>query len=345
MDYVADRRAAWGPEWSGPVALTAKEYDGLKTELGSTGGAQIVTVEGVKILVGSMSDLPPLAKGSDLLPFGGQNFTAGKPVIETFEPFTGPDGQEKPEPEMAPMQQWLPEAPTAMTALIGPAKSEPAPDKVPVKVYHKSGSDEHGTPQELFDRLDSEFHFDLDVCATAPHEVPNPDVTDSPVEPYTLLHPGNAKCPVYFTQDDNGLAQHWFGRVWMNPPYSKVGAWIQKLLKELLAGRIELAVALTAARPDTAWFQTVASYAAEIRFLKGRLTFEGQPNAAPFPSAVLVFDPTRTVQIVKFWDWQTGTAPVYWKSKEYVFFAQPGKPGIAVKTKASKPFGPLALVK
>ena len=28
-----------------------------------------------------------------------------------------------------------------------------------------SATDEWATPQELFDELDSEFHFELDVCA------------------------------------------------------------------------------------------------------------------------------------------------------------------------------------
>jgi len=317
MDHVAKQRAQWGSVWDGPVMLTPKEHEALKTEIGSGGAAQIMSIEGVKILVGSVSDLPaPLPS----------------------------------EPETALMKKWT-EKPLFVPKplLLGKGGAEVpkittmAKPPTPVKVYHQSGSDEHATPQALFDKLHEEFHFDLDVCATAPYEVPNPDVPDSPVEPYTLLHPGNAKCPVYFTKDDDGLKQHWFGRVWMNPPYThgQIAVWIQKLLKELIAGRIDLGVALTAARPDTAWFQVVASYAAEIRFLKGRLTFEGQPNAAPFPSAILIFDPTRTAQSVRFWDWQTGTAPVYWKAKGYLFTpGKPGHPGLAIKAPST-----LALVK
>jgi site-specific DNA-methyltransferase (adenine-specific) len=222
------------------------------------------------------------------------------------------------------------------------------PEPKPVKVYHKSGSDEHGTPQALFDRLDDEFHFDLDVCATAPTEIWEPDPGEDTGS--WMLDPGNAKCPIYFTKEDDGLSQQWFGRVWMNPPYTKgqVGVWIQKLLKELVVGRITLGVALTAARPDTAWFQVVASYANEIRFLKGRLTFEGQSNAAPFPSVVLVFDPTKKVQIVKFWDWQTGHAPVYWKTPGYTFVpGAAGQSGMALPSLKGLPSGPstLALVK
>ena len=189
------------------------------------------------------------------------------------------------------------------------------------KPYHLSLSDEHGTPQPLFDRLNDEFHFDLDVCATAPHEVlVNPSgFSQSPlaaIKPATMLDPGNAKCPIYFDKEADGLSQHWFGRVWMNPPFTKgqVGKWVEKLVHELVDGRIDLAVALVAARPDTKWWEKVATYASEIRFLKGRLTFEGNTESAPFPSAVCIFDPGATEQTVKFWSWQTGTANMYWKS-------------------------------
>ena len=52
-------------------------------------------------------------------------------------------------------------------------------------VHFSSKNTEWETPQDLFDELDEEFSFDLDVCAT----------------------PGNAKCEKYFTPQDDGLAQ------------------------------------------------------------------------------------------------------------------------------------------
>ena len=52
-----------------------------------------------------------------------------------------------------------------------------------------SNSDEYETPQELFDKLDSEFHFELDVCATSE----------------------NHKCKKYFTKLEDGLSQNWGG--------------------------------------------------------------------------------------------------------------------------------------
>ncbi len=50
-----------------------------------------------------------------------------------------------------------------------------------------SSTDLWATPQDFFDRLNTEFNFDVDVCAT----------------------PDNAKCDIYFTKEQDGLVQSW----------------------------------------------------------------------------------------------------------------------------------------
>ena len=131
-----------------------------------------------------------------------------------------------------------------------------------------SASGEWATPQELFDVLDSEFHFTLDPCAT----------------------PENAKCKSYFTRGDDGLAQSWAPeRVFVNPPYGReIGHWMRKAWEESQAGA--LVVCLIPARTDTAWWHDYAMKG-EFRFIRGRLKFGGAKNSAPFPSAVIVFRP------------------------------------------------------
>jgi site-specific DNA-methyltransferase (adenine-specific) len=61
-----------------------------------------------------------------------------------------------------------------------------------------------------------------------------------------------------------------------------------KAVEQHLAGcRI---VCLVPARTDTAWWHDyVMPYASDIRFIRGRLKFNDGPNAAPFPSAIVVY--------------------------------------------------------
>ena len=136
---------------------------------------------------------------------------------------------------------------------------------------HKSC--EWSTPQELFDQLDAEFHFDIDVCATDE----------------------NAKCQNYYTVKDNGLLKPWVGTVWCNPPYGRaISLWIKKACLEAASG--STVVMLLPARTDTRWFHDYVYGHAEIRFIRGRLKFGGSKNAAPFPSMIGVFKNDATLQ-------------------------------------------------
>jgi ParB family chromosome partitioning protein len=62
-----------------------------------------------------------------------------------------------------------------------------------------------------------------------------------------------------FTKEDDGLAQPWHGRVWLNPPYraSLVQRFVDKLLCEYDAGRLTEAVVLVNNATDTAWFHSL----------------------------------------------------------------------------------------
>lgn len=136
------------------------------------------------------------------------------------------------------------------------------------KVLYSSKTDMWATPQRLFDDLDKEFHFNLDVCAV----------------------PENAKCDRFYTPEMNGLYQPWCGVCWCNPPYGReVGKWVEKAYLSATCGRATV-VMLLPARTDTKWFHEYIYQKAEIRFIKGRLKFGGCKNSAPFPSMVVVFN-------------------------------------------------------
>lgn len=128
-----------------------------------------------------------------------------------------------------------------------------------------SNTDLWETPQDFFDRLNKEFNFELDVCATDE----------------------NAKCEEYFTEETDGLKQEWTGVCWMNPPYGRqIGKWVKKAYESSLNGAT--VVCLLPARTDTRWWHDYCMKG-EIRLVKGRLKFGDSKNSAPFPSAVVVF--------------------------------------------------------
>jgi site-specific DNA-methyltransferase (adenine-specific) len=119
----------------------------------------------------------------------------------------------------------------------------------------------------VFARLNEEFDFDLDACAT----------------------PDTSKCARYFTPADDGLTQIWTGRVFCNPPYGRaIGDWIRKAWASAQT-TAEVVVCLVPVRTDTAYWHDYVLRADEVRFLRGRLKYGGHENSAPFLSAVVVF--------------------------------------------------------
>lgn len=136
-----------------------------------------------------------------------------------------------------------------------------------LKVMFSSEKEEWETPEDLFNELNKEFNFKVDVCAL----------------------PENAKCEEYFTPEDNGLNQNWIETCWMNPPYgATIKDWLRKAYLESLRG--SRVVALIPSRTDTKYWDDYVMKAEEIRFVKGRLKFGGSKNSAPFPSAIVVFN-------------------------------------------------------
>ena len=74
------------------------------------------------------------------------------------------------------------------------------------ELMFSSKTDLWETPQDLFDKLNNEFQFTLDVCAT----------------------PENAKCDNFYTKEQDGLKYPWKGAVWCNPPYGRgIGQWVR----------------------------------------------------------------------------------------------------------------------
>lgn len=128
-------------------------------------------------------------------------------------------------------------------------------------------SDEWFTPPSVFDALG--MTFDLDPAAP-PGGVPW------------------IPAARHFSKREDGLAQDWRGRAWVNPPYGRAThRWLRKLAAH------GDGLALVFARTDTRWFQRIAAEATALCFIQGRLRFhrpDGTAGAtAPSPSLLIAF--------------------------------------------------------
>lgn len=124
------------------------------------------------------------------------------------------------------------------------------------------------TPKEFFDKLSNVFNFTLDVCAL----------------------PENAKCKDYYTPEDDGLSNPWWGGVWCNPPYGReISAWVKKGYEESRKDYNNFVLMLLPARTDTKWWWDWVQGKAQLFFVKGRIRFNEGSTGAPFPSVLALY--------------------------------------------------------
>lgn len=103
------------------------------------------------------------------------------------------------------------------------------------------------TPPEIFEAL--HLTFDLDPCAP----------------------PGGlpwVPARHFLSRVDDGLAQTWVGRVWLNPPYGRgIEQWMRKLATH------DDGIALVHARTNTVWWREAMSRATAVCFVAGGVRF------------------------------------------------------------------------
>jgi hypothetical protein len=169
-----------------------------------------------------------------------------------------------------------------------------------------SNSNEWATGAKLFAKLDERYRFNVDAAAA----------------------PWNAKCPVYWTKRDNALKRTWYGRVFLNPPYSRgnLARFMAKARAEVLSRRAELVGCLVPGHTAEAWYHdhveaphgelvcaehhvdelgatTILDWSGglmvSITRLRGRQKFRersGKTGSARFPSIFVVFERVARLQ-------------------------------------------------
>jgi site-specific DNA-methyltransferase (adenine-specific) len=114
-----------------------------------------------------------------------------------------------------------------------------------------SRTDKWATPWPVFNALDREFGFTVDVCA----------------------EPRTAKCRRFYTEQDDALSFPWSQEIaFCNPPYSNIGPWMHQALSSLLCGTTTVML-LPANRFAAKYWTEFAYQAAEWRIYEQRIKF------------------------------------------------------------------------
>jgi len=166
-----------------------------------------------------------------------------------------------------------------------------------------SESVEHLSPKDIIlAAIEVMGEIDLDPCAEAKGARANVPARD------------------HYTQKDDGLSKPWRGRVYMNPPYgNQVELFSRRLLAGVQSGEVPEAIALLAARTDTAWFQLFGD--APVCFVTGRLKFGDAENGAPFPSAIFYLGTVHRSAFAKRF---SEFGPIYARVREFAHAANNG---------------------
>jgi len=132
-------------------------------------------------------------------------------------------------------------------------------------------TDERATPQILFDELNNEFHFEIDLAAN--HE--------------------NALLPLYYTKENSAFDYFWNTNSFLNPPYSELYNWLEYASKQR-----GLIVVILPCDTSTKWFHDflwdktkhTTRKGIQLRFPKGRFKFGKYTTSPKFATIIAIFN-------------------------------------------------------
>ncbi len=99
----------------------------------------------------------------------------------------------------------------------------------------------------------------------------------------------------FYSQADDGLQQDWFGRVWLNPPYSNglMDKFIDRLASAVQGGAVTEAIVLVNNATETQWFRRLMEICAVLCLPTGRIWFYRDSTAgkasAPLQGQAIIY--------------------------------------------------------
>lgn len=278
--YVADR---WqkGRQWAYQLIGAAQVLDNIGLTNVSH-GVQIPTERQLRPLTALPAEVQPIAWQE------AQERSGGKPTARVVEEVV-----REMRGDALPPEAIAADVAEVLDPPIEPAQAVDLRPRVNAGLF-TSATPEWYTPGKIIDRVISVFgEIDLDPCSNSKDR-----------------NRANVPALNYWTKEDDGLAQPWLGRVYMNPPYGdEIGGWVERMVSAYQSGEIIEAIALLPARTDTAWFQPLFDYS--VCFVRGRLKFSGSENSAPFPSVVVYLGADQDC----FKDWFNEVGPIVSRSQ------------------------------
>lgn len=146
------------------------------------------------------------------------------------------------------------EEPVSLDDLVAAGKVGDPDEAVPVSQRDGYDSDEWYTPRWVIEAARSvmgEIDLDPASCALAQEVV---------------------QAGLFWSKQQGGERLGWFGRLWLNPPYSAPALFVEKLLAEYTSGNVKQAVVLLNNATETGWFQALLARF-PVCFLSKRLAF------------------------------------------------------------------------
>ena len=129
-------------------------------------------------------------------------------------------------------------------------------------------SQEYETPDELFNILNNEFHFNIDICASEK----------------------NHKLDNYYSKNDDCFTKNWNTTSWINPEFIRVKKFVKKAYEDSTKFGSTI-VMLVLSKTNTNWWRDYVMNSKEVRFINQKLQFKGTPQGLRFPACIVIFEP------------------------------------------------------
>jgi len=114
----------------------------------------------------------------------------------------------------------------------------------------------------------------------------------------------------FYTESDDGFNKPWIGRVWLNPPYGKIGSdssqgqWAHRMIAEYEAGRVTEGIVLVKAAVGYEWFELLWDRL-PMCFARDRVSFiraDGSSDGQSKQGTTFCYvgpDPTRFIEVFR----------------------------------------------